>query len=129
MSKLDKDQVLADFTAAYEKAHGKKPTIEASSGWYSVDGGKNMRLAQLAEEAKTLVGGSKPAAAKAKSKPAAKAEKQPTAKVAKKPASKRLAENKSTAKKSASSGGLTARELWREKLEQGSSLSRLPRGF
>ncbi|MGQ4275778.1 hypothetical protein ACQ5ES_01800 [Pseudidiomarina sp. E22-M8] len=138
MSKLDKDQVIADFTAAYKKAHGKKPTIEASSGWYSVDGGKNMRLAQLAEEAKTLGGSSKPAA-KSASKPAAKTEKKPTAKAAKKPAAKKpaakkspakkLAAEKSIAKKSATSGGLTARELWREKLEQGSSLSRLPRGF
>lgn len=41
MSKLDKDQVLADSTAAYQQAHGKKPTIEAKGGWYSVNGGKS----------------------------------------------------------------------------------------
>jgi hypothetical protein len=51
MSKLDKDSVLAKFTAAYEAANGKAPTIEAKGGWYSVDGGKNIRLAQLEEMA------------------------------------------------------------------------------
>ncbi|WP_411358324.1 hypothetical protein [Pseudidiomarina salilacus] len=118
MSKLDKDQVIADFTAAYEKAHGKKPTIEASNGWYSVDGGKNMRLAQLAEETEALAG------AKAEAKPAAKSK----AKAADKPAAKKPAAKKSAAKKS-TSGGLTARELWRKKLEDDATLSRLPRGY
>ncbi|WP_158968842.1 hypothetical protein [Paraglaciecola sp. L3A3] len=47
MSKLDKDQVIAAFTEAYTKANGKAPTIEAKGGWYSVDGAKNVRLAEL----------------------------------------------------------------------------------
>lgn len=51
MSKLDKDQVIAKFTEAYTAAHGKAPEIEAKGGWYSVDGGKNVRLAQLDEMA------------------------------------------------------------------------------
>lgn len=123
MSKLDKDQVIADFTAAYEKAHGKKPTIEAKSGWYSVDGGKNMRLAQLAEEADALAGSSKKPAAKAE-KPAAKKAEKPAKAATKKPAGK-----KAGAKTKSSGNGLTARELWRQKLEAGASLSRLPRGY
>ena len=49
MSKLEKDQVLEQFTAAYTKANGNAPTIEAKGGWYSIDGGKNMRLAQVEE--------------------------------------------------------------------------------
>ena len=49
MTNLDKDAVLAAFTDAYKKAHGKSPNIESKSGWYSVDGGKNVRLAQLQE--------------------------------------------------------------------------------
>ncbi|MBR9785814.1 MAG: hypothetical protein GYB34_15840 [Gammaproteobacteria bacterium] len=49
MTNLDKDVVLAAFTDAYKKAHGKSPNIESKSGWYSVDGGKNVRLAQLQE--------------------------------------------------------------------------------
>ena len=124
MSKLDKDQVIADFTAAYEKAHGKKPTIEAKSGWYSIDGGKNMRLAQLAEEAEALSGASKKPAAKAE-KPVAKKAEKPAKAAAKKPAAKKKAASKTTS----SGNGLTARELWRQKLEAGSSVSRLPRGY
>lgn len=123
MSKLDKDQVIADFTAAYEKAHGKKPTIEAKSGWYSIDGGKNMRLAQLAEEAEALTGATKKPAAKAE-KPAAKKAEKPAKAASKKPVAKKAA-----SKTTSSGNGLTARELWRQKLEAESSLSRLPRGY
>ena len=68
MSKLDKEKVLAEYTEAYEKAHGKKPKIEASNGWYSVDGGKNVRLAQLDEEAKALAKGKPAKAEKASDK-------------------------------------------------------------
>lgn len=130
MSKLDKDQVIADFTAAYQQAHGKKPNIEAANGWFSVDGGKNMRLAQLAEAATELSGNTnKPA--KAAAKPASKA----TAKTAKadkpeapaKPA--KAAAKKAAAKVSDSGTGLTAKELWRQKLQQGATNARLPRGF
>lgn len=130
MSKLDKDQVLADFTAAYQQAHGKKPKIEAKGGWYSVDGGKNVRLAQLAEEAESLAGG-------AAKKPAAKAEKKtekkaaPAKKATAKAAPKAAAKSESKGAKVAKSakGGLTAKELWRQRLEQDSTLSRLPRGY
>ncbi|WP_404407676.1 hypothetical protein LG272_07405 [Pseudidiomarina marina] len=136
MSKLDKDQVLADFTAAYQQAHGKKPKIEAKGGWYSVDGGKNVRLAQLAEEAENLAGG-------AAKKPAAKAEKKTEKKAepAKKAAPAKKATTKAAPKAAAKSdtkgakvaksakGGLTAKELWRQRLEQDSTLSRLPRGY
>ncbi len=47
MSKLDKDQVIAAFTEAYTAVNGKVPVIEAKGGWYSVDDGKNIRLAGL----------------------------------------------------------------------------------
>ncbi|RUO36588.1 hypothetical protein [Aliidiomarina sanyensis] len=124
MSKLDKEQVLADYTAAYEKAHGKKPDIAENSGWYSVDGGKNVRLAQLAEEAATL-GGSKPAA----KKPSAGAKKD-KASAAKKEPAKKPAAKKSSATKSANkgAGGLTAKELWKQRLAEQPS-ARLPRGM
>ena len=69
MSKLDKEKVLADYTAAYKKAHGKAPSIEAKSGWYSVNGGKNVRLAQLAEEAESLAEGSGTPAKKKRANP------------------------------------------------------------
>ena len=56
MANLDKDQVIAEFTKAYTQANGKAPSIEAKSGWYSVDGGKNVRLAQLQEMTADLSG-------------------------------------------------------------------------
>lgn len=117
MSKLDKDSVLAEYEAAYKKAHGKAPKIEASNGWYSVDGGKNVRLAQLAEEAKTLAGGASDKTQKAA--PKAKASK---------PAAKKAPAKKAATKKSTTNGGLSAKELWRQKLEQDATNCRLPRG-
>ncbi|PYE34434.1 hypothetical protein DFP83_102177 [Idiomarina fontislapidosi] len=114
MSKLDKDKVLADYTAAYKKAHGKAPSIEAKSGWYSVNGGKNVRLAQLAEEAESLAGGQSAAPAKKENKPKASAKPKPAAKKA--------------AVKSSGKGGLTAKQLWQQKLAEKSGNCRLPRG-
>ena len=128
MSKLDKDQVIADFTAAYQQAHGKKPRIESAGGWFSVDGGKNVRLAQLAEAVTELSSSSKkPAkvAEKSASKAPAKADKTPKADNTAQP----KAAKKATAKVKDSGNGLTAKELWRQKLEQGATNSRLPRGF
>lgn len=113
MSKLDKDQVLADFTAAFEKANGKKPDIAENNGWFSVDGGKNMRLAQLAEQTKELGGSAN--VSKAEKKPAAKA----TTKATKKQA----------ASKKSNSGGLSAKELWQQRLSESKGDSRLPRGM
>jgi hypothetical protein len=113
MSKLDKEKVLADYTAAYKKAHGKAPSIEAKSGWYSVNGGKNVRLAQLAEEAESLAAGSVTAPAKKESKPKA--------------AVSKSAPQKATVK-SSGKGGLTAKELWQQKLQQKSGRCRFPRG-
>jgi len=134
MSKLDKDQVLADFTAAYQQAHGKKPKIEAKGGWYSVDGGKNVRLAQLAEESAALAGAktekkaekkASPAKKAAPAKPAAPAKKA----AAKKPAAKKVAAKTKVKVSKSANGGLTAKELWRQRLEQDNTLSRLPRGY
>lgn len=145
MSSLDKEKVLAEFTEAYQQAHGKKPKIESSNGWYSVDGGKNVRLAQLADDAKALSKGKsaskssdketkKETKAAAPKKSAAKTTKS-TAKTEKKAPAKKAPAKKAAAKKpaakaksSGSGSGLTAKELWRERLEQSPSKSRLPRG-
>lgn len=126
MSKLDKEKVLAEYTEAYEKAHGKKPKIEASNGWYSVDGGKNVRLAQLDEDAKALAKG-KPAKAEKASDKKAAAKKTETKSDTKKAAPKKTAAKKPAVKKS-NSGGLTAKELWKQKLEDKGTDCRLPRG-
>lgn len=136
MSKLDKEKVLAEYTEAYEKAHGKKPKIEASNGWYSVDGGKNVRLAQLDEEAKALAKGKSAKAEKAAPKKAA-AKKTETKSESKKAAPKKSATKKEAPKKAAAkkpavkksnSGGLTAKELWKQKLDDKGTDCRLPRG-
>lgn len=118
MSKLDKEQVLSAFAEAYKASEGKAPKVEEKSGWYSVDGGKNMRLAQLAEWTETLAGKTsraKPAAKTEKAKPAAK-------KTTAKP-------KKASAKSKSSSGGLSAKELWAQRLQQERGQCRLPRGF
>jgi uncharacterized protein YdaU (DUF1376 family) len=136
MSKLDKEKVLAEYTEAYEKAHGKKPKIEASNGWYSVDGGKNVRLAQLDEEAKALAKGKSAKAEKAAPKKAT-AKKTETKSESKKAAPKKSATKKEAPKKAAAkkpavkksnSGGLTAKELWKQKLDDKGTDCRLPRG-
>ncbi|AWL11837.1 hypothetical protein HMF8227_01359 [Saliniradius amylolyticus] len=116
MSKLDKDQVIAKFTEAYKAANGKEPQIEAKSGWYSVDGGKNVRLATLDEMADELAAGKSTTA----SKPAAKADKpaKPAAKAKSAPA-KKPAKKKAPAK-----GGFSVKAFWGEQLTEG---SRLPR--
>ena len=84
MSNLDKDKVIAEYTEAYQKAHGKKPKIESSNGWYSVDGGKNVRLSQLADDAKAL--GKEKKSAPKKSEPK---KTEPKKAEAKKPAAKK----------------------------------------
>ncbi len=129
MSKLDKDQVIADYTAAYQQRHGTTPTIEASSGWYSVNGGKNMRLAQLAEEAKALAASDPKGTSNTTSKPTAKkaaATKSTSKKATNKPAATVAAPVKVV---SSNKGGLSAKELWRKRLEEHPTLSRLPRGY
>lgn len=147
MSKLDKEQVLADFSAAYKKAHGKAPKVEDNNGWYSINGDKNVRLAEVAELTAELSGkpAAKAGAKKETAKKAASAKKDTAKSTAKstvkskakdkpkKAAPKKAAAKKSTAKKSAtkkkqSSGGLSAKEQWKQHLEE-SNDARLPRGM
>lgn len=112
MSKLDKDGVLAKFTAAYEAANGKAPTIEAKGGWYSVDGGKNIRLAQLAEMADDMEA---PAPKKAKAEKPAKEAK----------AEKPKAPAKAKAKKSASS--FSVKDFYTKQIQDTNPGAKAPR--
>ncbi len=116
MSKLDKDQVINEFTEAYKAANGKAPTIEAKGGWYSVDGGKNMRLAAIQEMTDELKGGA------SNSKPAPKA----SAKADSKPAKAKAAPKKSKAAKPKSSG-FSVKQFWAEQILEKNSGSKLPR--
>lgn len=99
MSKLDKDQTIEQFTLAYTAANGKAPEIEAKGGWYSVDGGKNIRLAAIAEMTAELSGGTTTASSAPATK---KATKKPTAKTAK------------TAKPAKSASGFSVKSFWQE---------------
>ncbi|MDG1814719.1 MAG: hypothetical protein P8J70_12155 [Glaciecola sp.] len=108
MSKLDKDQTIEQFTLAYTAANGKAPEIEAKGGWYSVDGGKNIRLAAIAEMTAELTGSASTTPASAPTAtPAAKAKK-PAAAKAKKPAA---AKKTKTAK---SGNGFSVKNFWQE---------------
>ncbi|WP_100657430.1 hypothetical protein [Alteromonas flava] len=119
MAALDKDKVIEKFTLAYTQQNGKAPSIEAKGGWYSVDGGKNMRLAQLEEmadamSADTPAKAAKPAAKKAEPK---LAEKKPAAK---KPAAKKAA-------KKPAKGGFSVKDHWNEQIKASNPGAILPR--
>lgn len=114
MSKLDKEQVIADFTEAYKAANGKEPTIEAKGGWFSVDGGKNIRLAALVEMTSEL-GGSEPAAA---------VEDKVAPKAASKPVKKEATKKPAKAKKAS---GFSVKAYWSEQILAKNAGSKLPR--
>jgi hypothetical protein len=119
MSKLDKDQVVAEFTAAYKAAFGKAPQLEQKPGWFSVDGGKNIRLAELADLAASYTS----AKGKTAAKPAAdkKAEdKKPAAKAAAPKAAAKAAPKTKT-----SGNGQSAAALWANHIGE---QQRKPRG-
>ena len=119
MSKLDKDTVIATFTEAYTAANGKAPKIEAKGGWYSVDGGKNMRLADLDAMTSDL-GSSAPAKkAKTEEKPKKSAEKKPAA------AKKAPAKKKASAK--AKKSDFSVKAFWADKILVQNTDSKLPR--
>ncbi len=120
MSDLDKDKVIADFTKNFKKAEGNEPEIEAKGGWYSVNGGKNMRLAQLQEWSEELAGNKK---AKAETKKAEKKADTAKPKAKKAPAKKAKTAKKSKPKK----GGFSVKDFWAEKLQQEQADARLPR--
>ncbi|GAB3016687.1 hypothetical protein [Bowmanella dokdonensis] len=117
MSKLDKDQVIAKFTEAYKSAHGKEPQIEAKGGWYSIDGDKNVRLAQLEEMAEELSGKK----TQKKASTASKTEDKPVAKKAAKAPAK--AKNKAKGK----SSGFSVKAYWAEQLAAKPHQCRQPR--
>lgn len=123
MSKLDKDQVVAEFTAAYEAAFGKPPQLEQKPGWFSVDGGKNIRLAELADLGASYSADKAAKKTTAKTKPAAQKKAAPAkaAKPAKKPTKKSAAK----AAKTKSGNGQSAADIWATQLDD---KQRLPRG-
>jgi hypothetical protein len=126
MSKLDKAQVLEDFDKAYQAANGKQPEVVAKAGWYSVDGGKNMRLADLAALTEELSSGTAAAAPEKAAKPAKKA----AAKPAKKAAVKTVeTKDKGMVIVKNNEDGYTAEEFWIVYLAEKEHDCRLPQGI
>lgn len=138
MTTLDKTKVLAEFTAAYKAAFNKAPKIEEKPGWYSVDGSKNMRLAELEELGQSYSTDTKPAA-KDSAKPVKKATsksaktsdkpaKKPAQKAAKKPATAKAKKAKADKPKTTASGsGETPEHVWQQHIE--GNKQRMPRGY
>ncbi|WP_199611696.1 hypothetical protein [Flocculibacter collagenilyticus] len=124
MTNLDKDEVIEKFTTAYVAANGKQPDLEVKSGWYSVDGGKNMRLADLNELADEL----STTYAEDVTEPVADTRTNMGKKAKPKKATKAKSAAK-TKKKSSKSGGLTAEALWQKQLEEKDHQCTLPRGI
>ena len=119
MSKLDKEQVIAAFTEAYTATNGKAPTIEAKGGWYSVDGGKNMRLADLDTMTAELDTSTPDKETKAVAeKPKAAEEKKPVAE-------KKV--TKAPTKKKAEKSDFSVKGFWAEKILDQNTDSKLPR--
>ncbi len=121
MSKLDKDQVVAEFTAAYKAAFGKAPQLEQKPGWFSVDGGKNIRLAELAE----LTASYASAKGKTAAKPAADKKADDKKPAAKATAPKAAAKPAPKAKTKTSGNGQSAQALWANRIGE---QQRKPRG-
>jgi hypothetical protein len=130
MTTLDKTKVLAEFTAAYKAAFNKAPKITEKPGWYSVDGSKNMRLAELQQLGQTYSKDTKPTAKsddKAPKKPASKTAKvsEPAAKKPAKAKTKKTTANKP--KTTASGSGETPAYVWLQRIE--GKKQRMPRGY
>jgi hypothetical protein len=102
MSTSDKDQVISNYTEA---------NIEAKGGWYSVDGGKNVRLAAIEAMIAELSSNSTPVAAEAKAEKTAKPVKKAAPKKAKK------------AKKS----DFSVKAFWAAKITEQNPGAKLPR--
>ncbi len=126
MSKLDKEQVLEAFEKAYQAVNGKKPEITTKPGWFSVDGGKNMRLADLAALTEELASGTSNEAPVADAKPA----KKPAAKkAATKPAKAAVDKSKGMVIVKANDDGYKAEEFWIVYLAEKDHDCRLPQGI
>ena len=111
MTNLDKDKVITEFTNAYTQVNGKAPSLEIKSGWYSVDGGKNVRLAQLQEMTVTLL--------------ASSCDKAKPVETTKTPKKNNTSSNASTSPKG--QGGFSVKQFWADKLQQQEPGSMLPR--
>ncbi|SDJ27294.1 hypothetical protein SAMN04488540_106150 [Ferrimonas sediminum] len=112
MSKLNKEEVLQQFNDAYLKKHGKAATIEQKGSWFKVDGGKSLRLGDLADMVQEMSSG------------ATEAE---VAAAAEKPVTKKAAPKAKAKAVKSGNGGLSPKQLWAQKLAANKG-NALPRG-
>lgn len=112
MTKLTKEDVISQLEAALSKREDKTISIEQKGSWYKIDGGKSVRFAEL-ETMLAEIGGDQANA---------QTTAQPQKAVASPPQKTAPSVTADT------STGKTPKQLWREKLAQGSG-STLPRGF
>ena len=122
------------------KCTPSEPQIEAKGGWYSIDGGKNVRLATLVDLTAEVSGSAAPAkAAKAPAKekaPAKAATKAPAAAKEKAPAKKKTVAKKAAPAVAAASftvvkkgDGFNPANFWLEYLASLDMDCRTPHGF
>ena len=118
MTILTKEEVINQLQAALEQQSGNAVSIEQTGSWYKIDGGKSVRFSELESmHAELTASSAKEAPMKTANKTVAKS-------------AIKAATKKSTTKKAEStSGGLTPKQLWRQKLENTVGKQTLPRGF
>ncbi|QDE31498.1 MULTISPECIES: hypothetical protein [Shewanella] len=113
MTILTKEEVISQLQTALEQQSGKAVSIEQAGSWYKIDGGKSVRFSELESmHAELTASSAKKVPVKTTSKPAVKT-------------AKKVAVNKVES----TSGGLTPKQLWRQKLENTTGKQTLPRGF
>ena len=119
MAKPDKNDVIEEFTHAYTSVNGKRPDIQAKSGWYSIDGGKNVRLAQIQEMTAALLedGSKTPSTSKATKEAMSEAPPKTTSKT----------RPKNVAKTKPQKSGFSVKQYWADKLNTEAPGSTQPR--
>ncbi|NKF51515.1 hypothetical protein G3R49_13205 [Shewanella sp. WXL01] len=122
MTALSKEEVISALSAALEKQSGKAVSIEQSGSWYKIDGGKSVRFSELEKMLAEFDGGEAPVQAEeTKAEPVKK-------EVKAKPAKKAAAKSEKKKPATSANGGLTPKQLWRQKLANAGK-NTLPRGF
>lgn len=122
MTTLTKEEVISQLQTALERQSGNTVSIEQAGSWYKIDGQKSVRFSELETMLALLT------ASTTNKQPAAKMHK-PIAKPAAKPINNAAAKKSPNRQAQITSGGLTPKQLWRQKLEHTSGKQTLPRGF
>ncbi|AZG36005.1 MULTISPECIES: hypothetical protein [Shewanella] len=122
MTTLTKEEVISQLQTALENQSGKPVSIEQAGSWYKIDGAKSVRFSELDAMHANLT--------------ASSVKKVPltttcglVAEPRRKESAKTAAKKTPTKKVQSTSGGLTPKQLWRQKLENTIGKQTLPQGF